>query len=266
MECLVGFLLYSLIGVWRKTVPWSLAQWTPSPSLPLSHWILFPQWAPKSGSMNGRGEGGAIFNKSPQRFALQVMVELPWTFGEVGGGKHRMSIPEALDQEPERGSSSVYHLWAGDIRLSHADSLWHNHTVLSFSALPEVGPHMDFSFPRWFSWALRVESHRMEPNPFIWKKGKLSTRDSLCLVQAVWVTVEPISSVHRWGVKAPEEKGLASILAGRQVGIGGAGGPPGSPKSQMDVHFATRELLLNSSMLSLGKGEVWLELSSSRTL
>lgn len=82
-----------------------------------------PQWAPKSGSMNGRGEGGAIFNKSPQRFALQVMVELPWTFGEVGGGKHRMSIPEALDQEPERGSSSVYHLWAGDIRLSHADSL-----------------------------------------------------------------------------------------------------------------------------------------------
>ena len=54
---------------------------------------------------------------------MQVMVELPWTFGEVGGGKHRMSIPEALDQEPKKGSSSVYHLWAGDTRLSHADSL-----------------------------------------------------------------------------------------------------------------------------------------------
>ena len=146
MECLVGFLLYSLIGVWRKTVPRSLAHWTPSPSLPLSHWILFPQWAPKSGSMNGRGEGGAIFNKLPQRCALQVMVELPWTFGEVGGGKHRMSIPEALDQEPKKGSSSVYHLWAGDTRLSHADSLWHYHAMLSFSALPEVGPYVDFSF------------------------------------------------------------------------------------------------------------------------
>lgn len=146
MECLVGFLLYSLIGVWRKTVPQSLAHWAPSPSLLLSHWIVFPQWAPQSGSMNGRGEGGAIFNKSPQRFALQVMVELPWSFGEVGGGKHRMSIPDALDQEPQSGSSSVYHLWAGDMRLSHTDSLWHYHVVLPFSALPDVDPHVDFSF------------------------------------------------------------------------------------------------------------------------
>lgn len=100
--------------VFNSLNPWSLTHWTPSPSLPLSHWILFPQWAPKSGSMTGRGEGGAVFNKSPQRFVLQVMVELPWTFGEVGGGRHRMSIPEALGW----GHEAVPH--SQSMTLSHS--------------------------------------------------------------------------------------------------------------------------------------------------